>query len=35
MNFLIIVDDPKNWKIEIPDVEIISATSYLTSKMKN
>ena len=30
MNFLLIVDDSKNWKLEIPNVEIVSANSYLT-----
>ncbi|MBN1672084.1 MAG: RimK family protein [Kiritimatiellae bacterium] len=30
MHILIVVDDPRSWKLRIPDVEVLSARTYLT-----
>lgn len=30
MNVLIVVDNPKDWNLDIPEVEVVSAKSYLT-----
>ncbi len=30
MNVLIVVSDPKDWNLDVPDVEIVSADAYLT-----
>src|SRR5690606_4269052 len=32
MSTLVVVNDPRNWQLNIPDVEVIAARSYLTEK---